>query len=54
MFPSAPWFDDVVEAVTVRGIENLRPPVARPRTWLAGVGCRERRRIGMAEMPMSG
>jgi REP element-mobilizing transposase RayT len=54
MFTSAPWFDGFVEAVTVRGIENVPPPVARPRTWLAGVGWRQRGRIGMAEMPKSG
>jgi hypothetical protein len=54
MFTSAPWFDGFVEAVTVRGIENVPPPVVRPRTWLAGVGWRQRGRIGMAEMPKSG
>ena len=54
LFTSAPWFDGLVAGVTVRGIENLPPAVARPRTWLAGVGWRQRGRIGMAEMPKSG
>lgn len=54
MFTSPPWFDGFVEAVAVGGIESRPPPVAQPRTWLAGVGWRQHGRIGMAAMPMSG
>ena len=50
-FTSAPWFDGFVATLEVTGIENLPPPVANPRTWLAGVGWRKHGRIAFDEMP---
>ena len=53
-FTSAPWFDGFVETLEVTGIENIPPPIADPRTWLAGVGWRRHGRIAFDEMPKSG
>ncbi len=54
MFTSAPWFDGFVDAIEVRGIDGIPPPVAHARTWLAGVGWRQLGRIGLAEAPRTG
>ncbi|MBM3974996.1 MAG: hypothetical protein FJ301_12945 [Planctomycetes bacterium] len=53
-FASAPWFDGFVERLEVTGIEHIPPPVAGPRTWLAGVGWRRPGRIAFDAMPKPG
>ncbi|MBL8726439.1 MAG: transposase [Planctomycetes bacterium] len=54
VYTSAPWFDGFVEAITVRGIAALPPPVAAPRTWLLAIGWRRRGLLSVHELPNTG
>ena len=52
-FSSAPWFDGFVASRPASGDEAAPPPVATPRTWLAGVGWRRHGRIPFDDQPRS-
>jgi REP element-mobilizing transposase RayT len=54
IYSSAPWFDGFREAITVRGIANLAPPVAPPGTWLLSIGWRRRGLLSVLETPAAG
>ena len=53
-FTSAPWFDGLREAITVRGIESMPRPVIDSRTWLLTLGWRRHGLLSVHDLPATG
>ena len=53
-FSSGPWFDGWKQSVTVRGLDGVETPVAKPRTWLRNKGWRRHGLIRVEERPGKG